>query len=450
VTALTLIGVSLAASASATPTTTFTISGQVTGLSGYPAGTVQVGSGFFIGGAWQYSPNVDVAADGTFSMDESTGAGEYDLYFTVTDFSVPFVSSYYGNGAIEPNGTLATNSGVINDLTATNTSVNVTLVAAGYITGTVTSAGVPLAGQDVKAFDTITNEEYDANASTDSAGLYSVKVPAGDPITIGVDSGLSTYFPDIYNNQVGLGNHFDTVMVAAGQTRTGIDFNLVSVNAYVAIEPYVQTFGVTPPDLVPVDGATAHLYVSDGLGNDPQVATSYIDAGDGLVLSSSVGDYQLQFTNAAGKIYAIESFTFDPTNPNDTEMPANACIADLGDVNQVDLDLTQSFPVEFTLNPDLNICNASPSTPTAPTKHHAFVLAGSTTTTIATPTPIPTPTPTPTATPTASPSPSASASSTPAPVVANGTGGLPWWVWLLIVVGILILAGIAFVLFRRR
>jgi cell division septation protein DedD len=445
--ALTFTGVSLAGSAAAV-SPPFTISGQVTSLVGYPAGTAQVAVGFYDGTTWQYSSNVNVGVDGMYSVDATDGPGEYDLYFTVSNFSVPFVNSYYGNGAIEPDGTLGTNPGVINNLTATNTSVNVTLVPAGYITGTVTSAGVPVGGQDVEAFDTVTNEEYDANASTDSAGLYSIKVPAGDPISIGVDSGVSTYFPDIYDNQLGVGNHFDTVTVAADQTRTGIDFNLVSVNAYVAIEPYLQTLGVTPPDLVPVNAATAHLYVSDGLGNDPQVATSYIDNGDGLILSSSVGDYQLQFTNAAGKIYAIESFTFDPTNPNDTEMPANPCIADLHDVNQTDLDLRQPFPIEFTLNSDLSICNAAPSTPTAPTKHRAFVFSGSTTTTVATPTP--TPTPTPTETPSASPSPSPSASSTPAPKITTPGGGLPWWVWLLIVVGILIIAAIAFVLFRRR
>jgi hypothetical protein len=453
---LTLFGVSLAGSAAADPA--FTISGQVTSLIGYPAGTAQVESGFFDGTAWNYSPSVDVGANGAFSLDETSGAGEYDLSFTVPGFSVPFVDSYYGSGLVEPDGTVSTNSGVIDDPTATNTAVNVTLAPAGYISGTVTSAGIAIAGQEVESFDTITNNEYDANALSDATGFYSIKVPASEPMVIGVESDPTDYFPDIYNNQLGLNNHFDMVTVAAGTTTTGIDFSLVSLDDYIAIALEVETPGATPPDLVAVDGATAHLYVSDQPDSNPQVATSYIDGGEGLVVSSSVGDYQLQFTNAAGKIYAIDSFAFDPTDPSDpsdpngSSQPANPCVVDLGEVGVADLGEESPVPIEFTLDPDLSICNAAAPTPPSPPVHrHTFSLGGATTSsTVSTPAPTPTPTPTPTETPSASPSPSPSATSTPAPLVTSSTGGLPWWVWLLIIVGILIIAGIAFALFRRR
>jgi hypothetical protein len=68
--------------------------------------------------------------------------------------------------------------------------------------------------------------------------------------------------------------------------------------------------------------------------------------------------------------------------------------------------------------------------------------------------PVPTATPTPTDSPTPSASPSPSASSTPNPSATethgSSGGGLPWWIWLLIIVGVLVLAAVGFVIFRIR
>jgi hypothetical protein len=442
--ALTLTGVSLAGSAAAV-SPPFTISGQVTSLIGYPAGTAQVAVGYYTAGAWQYSSNVNVGVDGMYSVDATDGPGEYDLYFTVSDNSVPFLSTYFGGSVDEPDGSLSANAGII-DATAGTDIANqaVVLVPAGYITGTVESGGAALAGQDLQAFDPNSPDEYDASAPTDSNGRYSIKVPANDPLAV-VSFGSSVYYPQFYDGYFADIAGYTPVTASQGATVANVDFTLNPLNAsFAAIVNAEQNQGGS---LQPLATGTSHLYVIDEQGNVLQTANASLSGGVHALVASTPGEYEFEFTNTAGQRLAIDNYDFG----NGSVVPPNPCVVDPGSLSQDDLNGLPPFPgqLEFTLDPDLSICNAAPSTPTAPTKHHAFVFSGSTTTTVATPTP--TPTPTPTETPSASPSPSPSASSTPAPKVAPQGGGLPWWVWLLIiVVGILILAGIAFVLFRRR
>jgi hypothetical protein len=442
---LTLLGVSLAAPATADPT--FTISGQVSSLIGFPAGTAQVESGFYDGTAWQYTPSVDVAADGTFSIDETTGGGEYDLYFTVPDYSVPFLDSYYQTGVDEPDGSVTTEAGVINvpTLPVDVTGITVTLVAAGYISGTVTTGTPPVAveGEHVEAIDQVTGDGFDAESLTDPAGAYSIKVPAGDAMEVGDDS-FGDFYPQFYNGHDVDPAEFDPVTVEAGLTQPGINFHLDPIDGSIFVGLDVE---INPPPMQPADNVTVRLTVLDDGGNSVQDSSTVIHDGFGFIIGSAPGDYEIEITNSEGKRFAIDAVTSD--GDSDPFFEAGSCVADLGVIEQGELDEGAGGVIEFDLNPDLTICNAAPAIPTPPAHHHPFVFTGSTTTAVATPTPTPTPTETPSASPSASPSPSAS--STPSPVVTSSTGGLPWWVWLLIiVVVILILAGIAFVLFRRR
>jgi hypothetical protein len=442
--ALTFTGVSLAGSAAAV-SPPLTISGQVTSLSGYPAGAAQVAVGFYDGTNWQYSPSVDVGVDGMYSVNATDGPGEYDLFFTVADSSVPFLSTYSGGSLHEPDGTTATNSGVINATTTSDIpGRNIALVAAGYITGKVTSQGVAVAGDDVQAADTITGDEFDTVAPTDSNGIYSIKVPAGDAMAVGIGTDPNN-FSQQYNGYSFGANAYDPVTVGAGATTSGIDFILNPLDGSILSFLDVEEYEGPSLPTQPMDNVAGYLYVTDDNGNVVQTAKVNTVGGFGLLIASTPGDYEFEFATSAGQRYAVDSVS----SGGHSLIPSDTCVADLGAVTPDDLlPPGERGTLTFVLDPDLTICNAAPSTPTAPTKHHAFVFSGSTTTTAATPTP--TPTPTPTETPSASPSPSPSASSTPAPVVASSTGGLPWWVWLLIVVGILILAAIAFVLFRRR
>jgi hypothetical protein len=438
---LALIGVSLAAPASADPS--FTISGQVSSLIGYPAGAAQVAAGFYDGSSWQYSPSVDVGADGVFSVDETAG-GSYDLFFTVPDYSTPFLDSYYGTGIDAPDGSQATNPGVVDASAATDvTGLDVTLVPAGYISGTVMTGTPPVAleGENVEAFDTVTDDEFDAESPTDSTGAYSIKVPAGDPMEVGDDS-IGEYYPQFYNGHDVIPIDFDPVTVEAGATQTGIDFNLTPIEGSIFVGLLVA---IDPPPGVAANDVTVRLLVLDGDGNTVQDTSTVVDDGFGYIIGTTAGDYEIEVTDSAGRRFAIDAVTSG--GDSDPFFEPGSCSADLGQIEQPEVDEGDGGFIEFDLNPDLTICNSVPATPTLPTHHHAFVFAGSTTTT----TPVPTPTPTPTETPSASPSPSPSASSTPAPKVTPPAGGLPWWVWLLIiVVGVLILAGIAFALFRRR
>ena len=445
--ALALLGVSIAAPASATGV--FTISGHVLNdISGDAAGAVEVSIGVFAAGSWHYSTPQAVATDGAYSASAAAITGVYDLRFSVAGYDVPLFTTYFGAGRDEPLGTDPNAPGIIDSVDATD---DVTLVAAGYITGTVTTGTPPVAvsGEDIEAFDINSGEEFDAQAPTDLAGAYSIKVIAGAAMEVG-DDHIGTYYPQFYNHHDFDPSNFDAVTVSAGITKTGVDFNLVTVAESV---PIVLDVVNNPAPQQPADNVAVKLTVLDGLGNVVQLETSTVHGGVGILIGTTVGDYQIQFTNSDGKRIAIDRVFAPGQDPSDEDDPffvPGTCSADLGSVEQGDLDAR--FPGVFAidLNPDLTICNAAPTTPTLPKHHHPLILSGSTTTTV-TATPTPTPTPTPTETPSASPSPTPSASSTPAPVPASSTGGLPWWGWLLIILAVIaILAVLGFVLLRRR
>jgi hypothetical protein len=446
--ALALLGVSAAAPASAT--SVFTISGHVQNdISGYAAGTVEVSIGVFSAGAWHYSTPQAVATDGTYSASAAAISGVYDLRFSVAAYGVPLFTTYFDAGLNEPLGTDSSAPGIIASVDATD---DVTLVAAGYITGTVSTGTPPVAisGENVEAFDINSGDEFDAQAPTSPAGAYSIKVTADASVEVG-DDHIGTYYPQFYDHHDLDPSNFDPVTVSAGNTKTGIDFDLVPVAKSVLI-----VFDVVnnPAPQQPADNVTVKLTVLDGLGNTVQPGTGTIHGGTGVLIGTSVGDYQIQFTNSDGKRIAIDRVFAPGSNPSpDVDDPffvPGTCSADLGAIDQSDLDAGLPAFIDVDLNPDLTICNAAAAAPTLPKHRHHFLVAGAAPGATATPTPTPTATPTPADTPTPSATTTFTATPTPKPVPAVSTGGLPWWVWLLIVVGILILAGIAFALIRRR
>ncbi|MDQ1552779.1 MAG: hypothetical protein QOD50_2201, partial [Actinomycetota bacterium] len=245
-------------------------------------------------------------------------------------------------------------------------------------------------------------------------------------------------------------SNFDAVTVSAGEIRGGVDFNLVPL-----AESFLILFDVVnnPAPQQPADNVDVKLTVLDDHGNVVHLSATTIHNGNGVLVGTNVGDYQIQFTNSDGKRLAIDrvlGLAQDPSDDVDHSFVPGTCSADLGSIDQGNLDAETPGFFDIDLNPDLTICNAAPTTPALPKHHHPLILSGSTTTTV-TATPTPTPTPTPTETPSASPSPTPSASSTPAPVPASSTGGLPWWGWLLIILAVIaILAVLGFVLLRRR
>jgi len=425
------------------------LSGTVTNYTGLPDSSVQVSVSRWDGTSWNpagfqgFVPYV--ASNGTYSVPAVDVTGEYRISFIVGDTSLPLFTTYYGDSYDSPDPSSTSNSGIINGIAETDISgLDVTLIRAGHITGTVSSGGTPLSGQYVEAFDNAGNE-FDADSPTDVDGSYSIKVPAGDAMQVG-DDDIGTYYPQYYNGHNLTPTDFDPVTVTAGDTRSGVNFDLIPVSGSVLLALDVEN---NPAPAQPAENVTAHLYVLDDAGNVLESISTPVQGGLGLLLAFTAGNYVIEFTNSSGARVAIDSVTEGGNPPqSDPYFESGSCSAYMGTVQQFQVDGGSSAFFDFVLDPDLSICNAAPSTPTPPKHHHAFVVAGSIAAAAATPTP--TPTPTPTETPSASPSPSPSASSTPAPVVASSTGGLPWWIWLLIVVGILILAGIGFVLFRRR
>lgn len=439
--ALSLAGLSLAGSAAASPP--IAISGQVTSLVGYPAGTAQVEADFDAGGVWTHSTPVDVGANGVFSVDVANGAGPYDLYFTVPSDSVPFLSTYSNGTQQEPDASSPTGPGIIDASAGSVSALTFSLVAAGHITGTVTSGGVALSGENIAAFSIATGNEYDALAPTDVNGAYSIKVVADDPMEVGEGSDPA-YYPQTYNGHDIDPTNFDPVTVGAGLTKTGIDFNLDPVAGTILIGLDVEN---NPAPKQPADNVTVKLTVLDEQGHIVQTSSTIVRGGFGILVGSNAGDYQIEITNSAGKRYAMDAVSAYGTQ--DPFVVAGSCVADLGVVDQSDLDASESGIIEFDLNPDLGLCNAAPTTPTVPKHHHPSILTGA-----VAPVATATPTPTPTAMATPSPSPATTFTATPTPSatpVAPAPSGFPWWGWLLVMLAIiLILVVLGFVLLRRR
>lgn len=424
------------------------LSGKVTNGTGLPANSIEVYADYWDGSSWSTHGNISFAAsDGTYSIQAVDTTGEYRIVFEINGYAVPFLTTYYGGSVDSPDPSTTTDPGIVNATAqADRSGLNVSLVGAGYITGTVKSDGIALAGEDIEAFDTITGDEYDAQASTDSNGAYSMKVRAGDPMEVGEGSD-SDYYPQLYSGHDIDPSVFDPVTVSAGATKTGINFNLDPIAGSLLLVLDVEQDEGSSLPTQPANGARAELDITDNSGHLVQSSKSTVSNGFGFVIGSTPGNYAVKFTNSAGKRLAIEAVT--SLGNTDPYFTPGSCSAYLGTLTQSDLDQNiGGVPLDFVLSPDLTICNAAPSIPQAPIQHHSFAFT--TTTTPLAPTPIATSTPTPTPSPSASTAPTTSPKPKPSITPASSTDGLPWWVWLLIVVGVLVLVALGIVIFRIR
>ena len=160
--ALVALSVSLGA-AGATADPTFSISGTVTDTTNTGIGSLNL------------------------SLFDSSDA-QVDTVPTAPDGTYSFVGLTDGTYTVEtagPTGYIAIHATAI--IAGADTVLDVTDPRYGTITGVLTAAGLALGGVSVKAFDSATNAEYDADNATDVNGSFSITLPA-------TTSGYALYF----------------------------------------------------------------------------------------------------------------------------------------------------------------------------------------------------------------------------------------------------------------
>ncbi len=427
--ALVALGIGVGATAAAA-SPTFTISGHIVGASsiGVDGATVTL--------------LTDTTVDATTT---TSGGGVYSFTaLAADDYTVDVDAPNYLEQSADAN------------VVASDVTVDMTLVPAGLISGTVRSGGSPVAGVFVDAYDSSTSREYDAPNPTDAAGAYSIKVPLNTPLEVETD-GAPPYGYQAYNGHNDCGCTFDPVTVAAGVPRTGIDFDLIKN----PVEILTITILDDPTDPGPPDNSTVHLYRQVSGGYEPVESEPIEPSGESVFEIDGGADMHFRVSKTdpsthVTKWYSIEAYAIfdgaaigsDPLATYGESGEPLVCTVPLSTLQPGDERL-----VLIALSADTSLCGAEPAVivPPAPVVHH-HRSPGLTTTAVApTPTPTPTPTAMPTETPSASPSPTPSASSTPAPLPASSNGGLPWWVWLLIILAVIVILGaLGFVLLRRR
>jgi hypothetical protein len=425
-------------------------------ISGYPAGAVQVSLGDYNGGSWHYPSTAAVAADGSYSVSGLAITGVYDLRFSVAAYDVPLFTTYFGAGLDEPLGTDTAAPGIVDSVDATD---DVTLVAAGYITGAVTYLGTPVVGELVDAYDSVRPHEYDAENLTDASGNYVIKVVA-DTNYLVESGGDNGYEYQAYNGHNGCGCTFDAVTVGAGATQPGIDFALIKTVEFDLEQDTTDGISggeLTTGNVVLYNAVAGGFALADNESIDP---SSPVDV---FLDGTTPGSYRVRINDGSGHWYAIAHwiyFTLGGGVPVSDPYITDSSLDSTHDGCFVPIDGTElgdqvAVFVEIDTSVHAPACGDEP-TPPAPvvpstprSHHHATTPIPSGLVTL--PIPTPTATPTPTETPSASPSPSASATTTPAPVPTSSNGPMPWLIWLLIIIAvILIIAALAFVLLRRR
>jgi hypothetical protein len=426
------------------------LSGTVENYDG--SASITVLAGFYSSGSWIQAGTGTVQPDGTYSVRAVTDAGSYDLEFEVQSYSVPQLTTWYGDmvQAPDPSGS---SDGVITASESQDIgSLNVDLSAAGYVTGVVKSGGKAVSGVEVDAYDNALDNEYDAAAPSSSGGAYQVKVRAGVPLEVETD-GNPPYGYQAWNGHNGCDCTYDPVTVTAGATRSGINFNLLKNPALVLTLLFFDDGSGTPE---PVPGVV-NLYkqvsggyqLVDSQTSDPTTGEAEFEVG-------AFGNLRLRisiFDPLINKIVWIPIQAYEIFDPSSSDPPAPVqpdnpvCSIDLPNVQGGD-----SRAVLIEVIPEVTECGPEPAIKKHTGSPSIPGNTGNTSTTAATVTSTPTPTPTPTETATPSPSPvhTSTPVSTPKPVPASADSGLPWWIWLLIVVGVFVLIGIGIVIFRVR
>jgi hypothetical protein len=438
------------------PTLTLTqygvLSGSVTDYDG--TSSIEVYANYFTGGSWSTVGSIGfVQPDGSYSLNAVSAAGEYSITFQVASFSVPYFTTYYGDLTSPPDPS-SSSAGVIEATANENLNgLDVGLTEAGFITGTVSSGGSPVDGIDVDAYDNSAGQEYDAVAPTSAVGAYEIKVPANTALQVETD-GAPPYEYQTWDGHNGCGCTFDPVTVGPGLTKTDINFALLGSPVEI-LTLLVGDDGSGTPE--PLPGGTVNLYrqVSGGY----KLIDSQISDSTGTVefTEPSGGNLRMRvsytdLTTHETTWYPMEEYgVFDPTDtsgdPVLTTPPSPVCYVSIPGV-----PAGGDRIVFLEITPDSSLCGPEPAVkhPATPGSSGGSSAGTVTTPAVSTPTPTPTPTPMPTSSPSPTPNSSPSSTASPVPAPSAPGGGLPWWIWLLIVVGILILIAVGIIIFRVR
>ncbi len=251
------------------------MSGTVTGSVGEPLAGVFV---FVSGPAFGFGTT---AADGTYTV---TGlpAGDYKVQF-VPGYGSPYTAEWYDD---QPDGDTAL---VVTLATGEHRpGLDAVLAGGASISGTVTGpAGEALAGVTVTASG-VTAAAF-ASATTGPDGRYHLTGLAGGDYRLRfVLPPGSLYSGEYYDDQAD-GNRADTLTLAAGEQRAGVNATLAG--------PASISGTVRGPDGAPLAGASVSaLSTSGGMG-----AVAVTDGSGSYFLTGlAAGDYKVHFSPPAG------------------------------------------------------------------------------------------------------------------------------------------------------
>ena len=201
--------------------------------------------------------------------------------------------------AYDPNGVYATEFGAgadsfetspIINATADVTAVNFALQKAGIVSGTVTSAAVPLSNITVAAYN-VTSGTRRGFAVTGRDGFYSLVLPPGDYRIAAYDnSGM--YAVSFFPNQPSF-TAATTVTLTSGRQVTGVDFSL-------ALSAHLSGTVVDAETNAPLPASAVLAYTADGT---TLVAATATDVNGNFTLTVPPGAYKVVAADVT-RIYA--------------------------------------------------------------------------------------------------------------------------------------------------
>jgi hypothetical protein len=278
--------------------------------------TAVAASAVTISGTVTPAPGMVVAAydaSGNFVVQATTNSsGAYTLtvnpgsyHLLAYDPSGVYATSYYADADSFETSTLLNVSGNV-------TNINFALVQAGYLAGTVTSAGgTPLTGIIVAAYNT--NGTRRGFTQTDSAGHYVLALPPGTYAVAAFDTTLK-YVTTFYNDRETF-SAADRLAVAASQTAI----------ANFALPEAVQISGtVTDTTGAPLANVIVNAYSNSGIvfGTTTDASGHYqLPLRSGayrLVFEDPNGDYAALYYPNAASFLAAPAVTAPATNVNAT------------------------------------------------------------------------------------------------------------------------------------
>ncbi len=202
-------------------------------------------------------------------------AGDYKVQFSVTDY----FTEWYDDKTNQASATVLT---AVPPTAITNIDAVMTRGAtlAGTVTHSVSSA--PLSDVLVTLFDTASNPVM--TTATDSSGNYKFTPVNAGTYKVGFEK--SGFVPQWYHNMSNFGNA-DSVVLAAGEDKTGIDAQLVPMGAISG--------NVTDTHGNAVSNLTVEVYDTGGI----KVRTTYTDnAGDYTAHDLLSGNYRVRFATS--------------------------------------------------------------------------------------------------------------------------------------------------------